>query len=356
MLDWEFGYDRIGRLAWQWFLLYFCCAGKSTTHLIVYAQLYTPNGEHHGLNAFLVQVRDRKTHLPLPGVIVGDLGEKIGLNGLDNGFVMFNHCRISRDSLLGKTGVVSDDGKFETKIKDKKKRIGASFGALSGGRVNICAISNTYLTKAISIAVRYSASRKQFGDANDADEWPVLEYQSQQYRVLPQLATCIVQKVFTLWLVRTYTDIARRSFFEGESVIGPSMEMHAISSAVKPVCTWAARDGIQECREACGGHGYLKGWCWFLSYSFIHLEIELFFLRHLQLLVSAICATITTRIWRTKAKITYCCNSRAIGCWPCVRVAMISSNRSHHWDRLHFWANSMRLYVANSIMPPPMKR
>lgn len=233
--------------------------GKSTTHLIVYAQLYTPDGEHHGLNAFLVQVRDRKTHLPMPGVVVGDLGEKLGLNGLDNGFVMFDRVRLPRDSLLGKTGVVTADGKFETKIKDKKKRIGASFGALSGGRVNICAISNTYLTKAISIAVRYSASRKQFGDPNDTDEWPVLEYQAQQYRVLPQLATCIVQKVFTLWLVRTYTDIARRSFFDGKSVATASMEMHAISSAVKPVCTWAARDAIQECREACGGHGYLKG-------------------------------------------------------------------------------------------------
>lgn len=37
------------------------------------------------------------------------------------------------------------------------------------------------------------------------------------------------------------------------------MEIHAVSSAAKPVCGWVARDGIQECREACGGHGYLKG-------------------------------------------------------------------------------------------------
>lgn len=44
----------------------------------------------------------------------------------------------------------------------------------------------------------------------------------------------------------------------GEDVSAVGMELHAISSAAKPVCTWAARDGIQECREACGGHGYLK--------------------------------------------------------------------------------------------------
>ena len=36
-------------------------------------------------------------------------------------------------------------------------------------------------------------------------------------------------------------------------------EMHAIACASKPLCGFLARDGIQESREACGGHGYLKG-------------------------------------------------------------------------------------------------
>lgn len=35
-------------------------------------------------------------------------------------------------------------------------------------------------------------------------------------------------------------------------------ELHAVSCACKPVAGWLARDGIQECREVCGGHGYLK--------------------------------------------------------------------------------------------------
>lgn len=30
-------------------------------------------------------------------------------------------------------------------------------------------------------------------------------------------------------------------------------------SAAKPLITWTCRDTVQECREACGGHGYLKG-------------------------------------------------------------------------------------------------
>lgn len=115
-----------------------CDAGKTATHAIVYAQLYTPDGQHHGLNGFLVPIRSTKTLEPFAGVIVGDLGEKIGLNGLDNGFVSFTNYRIPKHFLLSRTGDISDDGQYISPIKNNKKRIGASFGALSGGRVNIC--------------------------------------------------------------------------------------------------------------------------------------------------------------------------------------------------------------------------
>lgn len=46
---------------------------------------------------------------------------------------------------------------------------------------------------------------------------------------------------------------------ENKSNLGDlGMEIHVISSACKPVAGWLSRDAIQECREACGGHGYLK--------------------------------------------------------------------------------------------------
>uniref|UniRef100_A0A1S4GXK8 Acyl-coenzyme A oxidase n=1 Tax=Anopheles gambiae TaxID=7165 RepID=A0A1S4GXK8_ANOGA len=231
--------------------------GKTCTHVIVYAQLYTADGKHHGLNAFVVPVRDPTTLQAYPGVTVGDLGAKAGLQGVDNGFVMFRQYRIPRDNLLARTGDVNEQGEFVSPFKDPAKRFGASLGALSGGRIGICGIANVYLTKAITIALRYSASRKQFGPDDIEEEWPVLEYQSQQFRLFPHLASNTVIRVFNLWFAKAYGDMQLK-MLGGENIGATGMEVHALSSAAKPVCTWAARDGVQECREACGGHGYLK--------------------------------------------------------------------------------------------------
>lgn len=170
---------------------------------------------------------------------------------------MFNQYRIPKDNLLSKTGDIDAQGNYNSPIKDQRKRLGASMGALSTGRVNITAITYVALSKALTIATRYSASRRQFGPVDSKVEWPVIEYQSQQYRLLPHLATAIALRVVTLWIGNTNNSMTLRGL-SGEDISEMGMEIHAISSALKPYCTWAARDGIQECREACGGHGYLK--------------------------------------------------------------------------------------------------
>ena len=172
--------------------------------------------------------------------------------------VLFKDYKIPKDYLLSKTGDVDDSGNFVTQFKDPKKRMGISFAALSGGRVGICEIASNYGVMAITIAIRYSASRKQFGPENSDVEYPVLEYQSQQYRLIPHLATVYALKFFSNWIAKEYFDMMKKTLV-GERVSAETgMEIHAISSSGKPVCGWMVRDLIQDCREACGGHGYLK--------------------------------------------------------------------------------------------------
>lgn len=67
----------------------------------------------------MVQIRDVKTHKPLPGILVGDIGAKFGYNAKDNGYLRFDNVRIPKVNMLSKYANVSHDGTF-TKTGDDK--------------------------------------------------------------------------------------------------------------------------------------------------------------------------------------------------------------------------------------------
>ncbi|XP_015718175.1 peroxisomal acyl-coenzyme A oxidase 3 isoform X2 [Coturnix japonica] len=232
--------------------------GKHATHAVVYAQLYTPDGQCQGLHSFIVQIRDTKTLLPMPGVMVGDVGKKIGQNGLDNGFAMFHNVRIPKENILNISGDVSPEGKYSSSLKDDKERFSAALGSLSTGRILITAVSTTNLKLALSIAIRFSATRHQFGPT-DEEEIPVIEYQTQQWRLLPYLAAAYALDHFSKSLfenfVEFYAGLLTRQRSQRQADLG--REIHALSAASKPLSSWTAQQAAQECREACGGHGYL---------------------------------------------------------------------------------------------------
>lgn len=232
--------------------------GKTATHAMLFAQLYTPDQVCHGLHSFVVQVRDTKTLLALPGVLVGDMGKKLGQNGLDNGFALFHNVRIPRENLLNKTGDVTPDGRYVTPFKDPNKRFGESLGALSGGRVSITRMALVNLKLALIVAIRFSATRRQFGP-KDTEEIPVLEYQLQQWRLIPYLAAAYALEHFSKSIFMNFAEFQLGQMMRDKSGRQAEMgrEIHAIGCSSKPLGSWTAQRGIQECREACGGHGYL---------------------------------------------------------------------------------------------------
>ncbi|GAB6025232.1 acyl-Coenzyme A oxidase [Chamberlinius hualienensis] len=232
--------------------------GKHANWGLLYAQLYTPDQKFHGLHVFAIPLRDPKTNRPFPGIIIGDMGPKVGLQGIDNGFMMFHNYRVPHFCLLNKNGDVTLDGKYVSNIKNESQRFSSSLGALSGGRVGIIRICAVNMMKSLAIAVRYAAVRKQFGSKAN-EEFPVLEYQLQQSRLIPHIAIMYALDTFSKHFFHQFINFNTQVILSRvEDKAETSAEMHAMASAVKPLASWLARDAIQDCREACGGHGYLK--------------------------------------------------------------------------------------------------
>lgn len=235
--------------------------GKTATLILLFANLITSDNENQGLHAFLVPVRDPVTLKSFGNITIGDIGEKCGLNGIDNGFVMFHNYRVPKNNLLNRTGDVNDDGEYESVFSEPSKILGAVLESLSAGRIGIMHESSNTIAHAVVIAVRYAAVRKQFGPDKNGPETAIIEYPLHQYRLFPYLAAACVLKVSVTTLSDIYLKTIAKSQAEsnGFELLSQSVsELHALISSSKAMFTWVTRDAIQEVRECCGGHGYLK--------------------------------------------------------------------------------------------------
>jgi acyl-CoA oxidase len=97
--------------------------------------------------------------MPLPGIILGDCGKKIGMDGVDNGFMLFNQVRIPKDNLLNRFSNVTEAGEFQTLIENPDHRFGMQLGALGTGRILVLLSSASFLETCLRIAVRFAAMR-----------------------------------------------------------------------------------------------------------------------------------------------------------------------------------------------------
>ncbi|KHG20798.1 Peroxisomal acyl-coenzyme A oxidase 1 -like protein [Gossypium arboreum] len=227
--------------------------GKVSTHALVYARLIT-DGQDHGVHGFIVQLRSLDDHLPLPGITVGDIGMKFGsgaYNSMDNGVLRFDHVRIPRDQMLMGVSQVTREGKFMQ--SDVPRQL--VYGTMVYVRQKIVADASCALSRAVCIATRYSAVRRQFGSHNGGPETQVIDYKTQQSRLFPLLASAYAFRFVGEWLKWLYTDVTRRLEANDFSTLP---EVHACTAGLKSVTTSATADAIEECRKLCGGHGYLS--------------------------------------------------------------------------------------------------
>lgn len=224
-------------------------AARDARLAIVFAQLET-GGARHGVHAFVVPVRDAGGSV-LPGVHIEDCGEKLGLNGVDNGRIAFEHVRVPRESLLDRFATVAADGSYSSPIASPGKRFFTMLGTLVGGRVSVALASLSAAKSALCIAVRYAERRRQFG-APGAPETPLLDYPAHQRRLLPRLAATYALHFALRDLAARYVEAARGQVDDEERI-----RVEGLAAGLKAVATWHATDTLQACREACGGQGYL---------------------------------------------------------------------------------------------------
>ncbi|CAB3399071.1 unnamed protein product [Caenorhabditis bovis] len=221
--------------------------GTSCTHVILVANLIIDN-KNYGPHPFLVPIRDPKTYDPLPRIRVGDIGTKLGVNNVDNGYLGLDHYRIPRRFMLMKHSKVSREGVYSAPVHPK-----VAYTTMLYVRSEMITHQANYLMIAMNIAIRYSAVRRQGEIKPGTQEVQILDYQTQQYRLFPGLARCFV---FTTAAstVRSLTEGCLESLAQGNSDI--LADLHNLSCGLKAVVTQQASESIDQARQACGGHGY----------------------------------------------------------------------------------------------------
>ncbi len=212
----------------------------------VFCQLVV-NGQNQGIHTVLVPLRD-ENHQTLVGITVKDNGYKMGLNGVDNGRIWFDNVRVPVENLLNRYGSIDENGHYQSPIQNPSKRFFTMLGALVGGRVSVALGSNTAAKKALDIAIRYALKRRQFKTLSEEQETLLLDYPTHQERLFPLLA-----KSYAL----TFALETLRQKFVESAALDDKREVEALAAGLKSYASWHAIDTIQECREACGGKGYL---------------------------------------------------------------------------------------------------
>jgi len=211
----------------------------------VFAKLIIDDHDY-GVNAFVVPLRD-PNGTTLNGITIGDCGHKMGLNGVDNGTILFDNVVIPKENMLDRFASVNDKGEFESPIPSDNRRFFTMLGTLVGGRIGIPRSALAAAKSGLTIAIRYSDQRRQFGPEGGS-EVPILNYRMHQRRLLPPLA-----KTYAVHFALQY--LTKRFLNKTEDEM---QEIEALAAGMKSYSTWSTRDILQECREACGGKGYLS--------------------------------------------------------------------------------------------------
>jgi len=231
-------------------------AARHADVAVVFAQLEIegPDGStgSQGVHAFVVPLRQDGE--VLPGIRIEDCGAKMGLNGVDNGRIWFDHVRVPRGNLLNRFADVSEDGVYSSEIENQNRRFFTMLGTLVQGRVCVGGAGINAAKVALTIATKYAVRRRQFEATNPPEEDLLLDYGMHQRRLFPLLA-----RTYAMHFAQEIVAGQLHDVFSGVVTDEDSRRrLESRAAGTKALGTWLGTDAIQECREACGGAGYLS--------------------------------------------------------------------------------------------------
>jgi len=182
----------------------------------------------------------------------------MGLNGVDNGRLWFDGVRVPRTALLNRFADVTPSGVYESSIENPNRRFFTMLGTLVQGRVCVGGAGINAAKVALAIAVKHALRRRQFEASSEEQEELLLDYGLHQRRLFPLLA-----RTYALHFAQEVVAAQLHDVFSGpQSPEGDDdqarRELESRAAGTKALGTWHATRTIQECREACGGAGYLS--------------------------------------------------------------------------------------------------
>lgn len=115
---------------------------------------------------------------PCQGVYIEDMGHKIGLNGVDNGRLVFTNVRVPRWAMLNKLAQVTPEGEYKCDIKKPSNRFFKVADRLLSGRMCIASMTMCACKGALLFGIKYSQQRLAVGPDGESNT-PIMSYKLQ---------------------------------------------------------------------------------------------------------------------------------------------------------------------------------
>ena len=190
----------------------FITNGGYADTFVVFAMTDKKKG-NHGITAFIVEKGDE-------GFSIGKTEDKMGICASSTTELIFQHCAIPEDRLLGEVG-----GGFKIALS-----------TLDGGRIGIASQALGIAEGAIEETVQYVKERKQFGKT-------LAQFQNTQ---------------FELAQMRANTEAAKLLVYQAACAKDAGEPYSHLAAMAKLVAARNASDVTRRCLQLYGGYGYTR--------------------------------------------------------------------------------------------------